>query len=209
MLILVAHSKGGVGKSTIAVNLAAMLALARKDVLLLDADKQGSAAAWCALREDRELEPRISCLQRFGRLHKELPDLEERYTNVVVDAGGRDSEEIRSALLVTDVVVIPLLPSQFDLWSADEMAEMVDKGKIYNEPMRAIAVINRAPTHPFVREAEEARAYLSDLAIGLADTIIRDRRAFRRSIAEGRAVAELPDHKAIREIQSLYQEVIP
>ena len=87
------------------------------------------------------------------------------------------------------------------------MAEMIDKGRIYNEPLRAIAVINRAPTHPFVKEVEEARAYLSDLAIGLAETIIRDRRAFRRTIAEGWVVAELSDHKATREIQSLYQGV--
>ncbi|HGU9300246.1 TPA: AAA family ATPase, partial [Escherichia coli] len=89
MIILVASQKGGCGKSTTSVNICAELARANKDVVLLDADKQGTSARWASDRNAAEVSPVIHCVQKFGNIRETLLDLDKRYEFVVVDTAGR------------------------------------------------------------------------------------------------------------------------
>lgn len=211
IIVLVGHSKGGVGKSTLATNLAVLAALQGADVLLVDADVgQASSAGWAALRDSEGLAPRIPSVQKSGNLIADVRDLAGRYDHVVVDAGGRDSTEIRSALMVADRLVMPLLPSQFDLWASDEMGRTLEEANAMREnTITALAVINRSPTHPLVKEASEARAYLSDLGVKLLPRALSDRRAYRRAVTEGKGVVEVKprDASACNEVHALYDEV--
>jgi len=96
MIILIGGEKGGTGKTTIATNLAAMRALAGRDVLLIDTDPQGSANYWAQSRDELEITPRVSCVQKFGKgLPAEVKDLAKRYQDIIIDAGGRDSVELQ------------------------------------------------------------------------------------------------------------------
>ena len=98
-VVLFGGEKGGTGKTTLATNMAAMLAQTGKDVLLLDTDRQGTSSFWATVREDSEIEPRIACVQKFGKgLASQVLDLADRYDEIVIDAGGRDSMELRYAL---------------------------------------------------------------------------------------------------------------
>lgn len=97
MLVLVANEKGGVGKTTIAVNLAAMCVLAGKETLLVDTDKQESASAWAGVRHENEVEPTVTCVAKTGKVGYDLAKLKEKFDVVIVDAGGRDSIEMRQA----------------------------------------------------------------------------------------------------------------
>lgn len=210
MIVMIGSEKGGTGKTTLATNLAAMRAGEGGDVLLLDTDVQGSATYWCRVRDDAGIQPSIFCTQIFGRLDGEATKLARKFDDIVIDSGGRDSEELRSALLVADRVVVPMAPSQFDLWSLASMAAMVRKAATLNPGMRARIVINRASTNPSVTETEEAREALSELdGLSLSDTLIRDRIAFRRATREGLGVVEMraKDAKAAAEITDLYREV--
>ena len=100
MIILIGGEKGGTGKTTIATNLAAMRALAGRDVLLIDTDPQGSANYWVQSRDEEKITPRVACIQKFGKgLPAEVKDLAHRYQDIIIDAGGRDSVELRSALV--------------------------------------------------------------------------------------------------------------
>ena len=211
MIILIGAEKGGTGKTTLATNLAAQRARAGRDVLLVDADPQGSASYWAQVREETKVLPPVPCVQKFGKgLQATLQDLTRRYQDLVVDAGGRDSVELRVGLVVAQKAYIPMQPSQFDIWSLDHMDELVATAQGFNPALHAFVLLARASPHPLVSEVAEARAFLSDYPhLSAARTVIYDRIAYRRSGREGRAVSELspPDGKAVAELASLYKEI--
>ena len=118
MIVLIGGEKGGPGKTTLATNLAAMRNTITKDVLLIDTDKQQTASFWCATREENDKLRRVSSIQKYSKsLRYEIVSLAAKYQDVIIDAGGRDSIEVRCSLLVADKVIFPLRISQFDLWT--------------------------------------------------------------------------------------------
>ncbi len=211
MIILVGGEKGGTGKTTLATNLSALRALAGRDVLLLDTDLQGSASYWSQTRDEAKITPRVACVQKFEKgLQVEIQDLAKRYDDIIIDAGGRDSVELRVSLVVAECAYIPIQASQFDVWTLDRMDALVTQAIGFNPNLKSFVVISRASTNPVVSETQEAQGILADFEhLSLADTIIRDRIAFRKAAREGLCVSELKpvDPKASVEVSSLYREV--
>jgi chromosome partitioning protein len=210
-IILIGGEKGGTGKTTVAVNMAVARARDGHDVLVVDTDPQGSASYWAAVREDKRIEPRIASIQKFGKtLASELKDLRKRYEDIIVDAGGRDSIELRSGLVVADRGYVPIQASQFDVWTLDQMDSLVSQAQSLNPELRVYVVINRASPNPVVEESKEARQLLDEFEnLELLAPMIRDRIAYRKAARDGMAVSELPrrDPKACAEIDLLYQEI--
>lgn len=213
MIILIGGEKGGTGKTTLATNLAAKRALAGRDVLLIDTDQQGSANYWAQSRDESEAKPRrVACVQKFGKgLQAEVQDLATRYQDILIDAGGRDSVELRAGLVVADRAYIPIQPSQFDIWTLDRMDELVGSAQGFNPDLRAWVVISRVSTNPSVHEFQEAKEILADFNhLTLSEAVIRDRIAFRKAAREGLCVDELKpknrDRKASEEVEALYKE---
>jgi chromosome partitioning protein len=211
MIILIGGEKGGTGKTTIATNLAAMRALAGRDVLLIDTDPQGSANYWAQSRDEENITPRVACVQKFGKgLPAEVKDLAHRYQDIIIDAGGRDSVELRSALVVVEKAYIPIQPSQFDIWTLNQMDELVETAKAFNPGVQARVIISRSSTNPSVHESDDTGKLLDDFTnLDLADVTIRDRIAYRKAAKDGLAVTELKpkDSKAVEEMEALYREV--
>lgn len=211
MIILIGGEKGGTGKTTIATNLAAMRALSGRDVLLIDTDPQGSANYWAETRDEEKITPRVACVQKFGKgLPKEVQDLAHRYQDIIIDAGGRDSVELRSALVVTERLFIPIQPSQFDIWTLNQMEELVETAKAFNPDLIAKVIISRSSTNPSVHESDDTGKLLDDFDnLDLSNTTIRDRIAYRKAAKDGLAIIELKPkaQKAVKEMDALYKEV--
>ena len=210
-IILVGGEKGGTGKTTIATNLATLRAIAGRDVLLVDTDPQGSASGWSLTRNEAGITPRVASIQKFGKgLAHELDDLATRYQDIIVDAGGRDSVELRAAMTRAELLVSPLQASQFDLWTLKNLDELVQQAEGLNPRLKTLLVISRGPTHHQVTDAQDAAELVSDYAnFNLAKTIIRDRTIYRRAAGLGQGVIEFAEQndKATSEIQELYNEV--
>ena len=211
MIVLVGGEKGGTGKTTIATNLAAMRSAQGRDVLLVDTDPQGSASFWSTVRGESGITPRIACIQKFGKgLASEIKDLAGRYSDIIIDSGGRESAELRASLVVCDIAVLPLQASQFDLWTAEALAELVETARGFNSGLKALALVSRAPNSHASSDAREAANLIAEYpALSLASSIIRDRVAFRRAAGAGQGVGEysgLAD-KAAKEMQKLFAEV--
>ncbi len=211
MIVLFCGQKGGTGKSTLATAMAAMRKNAGSDVLLVDCDPQGTTSEWAALRDEVASDKHIPCVSMKGAtVHKDLADLAARYDDLVVDAGGRDSAEMRSAMLVADVIVTPIRPAQPDAWTLATMDELIAKAHTLNPEMRNMVVINLANPNPRVSEGDEATEFAAHFEnLTLAAAVLRDRVAHRRAFSEGLCAAEVArkDAKAAAELTALYTEV--
>lgn len=207
MIVLVAAEKGGVGKSTIASNLAVHLAQQGIDVVVVDTDAQATCAKFVDRRNDAGILPAVPCVQKMGDLATTLRDLAKRYQVIVVDAGGRDSREMRTAMAVANLLLVPTKASQADLETLPKVNELVSLARGLNPDLKAVAVLSMAPSNPVIREVEEARQLLAEFdQLELADTVIRDRKVYRDALLAGRGVVELGNSQARAEIQLLAQE---
>ena len=208
MIVLIGSQKGGCGKSTIAINIASYLANQDKDVVLVDADRQQSSANWVKDRDETDL-PKVHCVQRYDDVKSTLKDLATRYEYVVVDVAGHDSKELRTAMLVADLLVVPFRPSQFDLDTLPHLTEVIDQAQSFNEKLKAYGLLTLAPTNPSVSEVQQAGEYLADFPIFTAlHSVVHDRKVYRDSISEGKGVIEATNPKAKEEFTAFMSELL-
>jgi len=212
MIVIMGGEKGGTGKTTLATNLAAMRVLRGRDVLLVDTDKQESSNYWAITRAQGEAaSSRVVCAQKLGGSVLRLgTDPYKTYEDIIVDAGGRNSIELRATMTIADALFIPVQPSQFDLWTLARMNELVREARVVNPKLRAVVLINRASTNPGVSETADTVKILRDYPnLAFTGIIIRDRIAYRKAASLGLSVIELEpsDSKAIEEMHAFYREV--
>lgn len=211
-IVVLTGEKGGTGKSILATNLAAMRAAAGRDVLLIDTDTQGSASGWQAMRTSHQTLARVHCVQKFGKtLSDEVRDLSNRYQDIIIDSGGRDSIEMRASLLVANVAVLPFQPAQFDLWTVAKVHALLEQVAAFNTGIRALAVVNQAETNHSMTDYLDAKELIAEYqGIELLEYPIRKRVAFKRAAALGMSVVEYdkdPNSKAVKELTQLYHAV--
>jgi chromosome partitioning protein len=211
MITVIASEKGGTGKTTLSTNLAVLRAQDGGDVLLVDADSQRSAMDFVAVREQGKRLPSLSCVNLPGQtLDGELRKMAQKYRDILVDAGGRDTPGLRKALLAADVLVVPFLPSQLDVWGLERMNDIIGEALLVRGPLRAFSVLNRVDGNPKVALKAEAMEIARELAhLPFGGLSLGDRVIFRKGIAEGLAVTESAkkDGKAIEEMTKIYRKV--
>lgn len=125
MIIVIGSNKGGVGKTTLATNLAVAFAIRMDKAVLVDADPQGSGLYWGSARQQKQHTPLVHVVQRRGNLVDALKVLSRQNQVVIVDVPGRNSPELISAMSVADVVISPHACSQLDLETLQELEDQV------------------------------------------------------------------------------------
>jgi len=208
MIISVLNQKGGVGKTTLSIHIASTLALGGKSVLLIDADVQRSAMDWAA---SREIEPIFNVVGiSTNHIHKEVRLLEAKYDFIVIDGPPRVYDVAKSAIAASDIVLIPLQPSPYDVWSAKEVVDLIGEVKetlsMY-KTLKAAFVINRKIQNTVIgRDVEEA---LQPYNIPVLKTHLYQRVIYAETAARGTsAIEEDPDSLAGKEIKELVEELI-
>jgi chromosome partitioning protein len=209
MILTVGNIKGGVGKTTLAVNLAIVRANSGRDVLLIDGDEQRTALTFTELRTELRGQPGYTAVSLQGAaLRTQVRQLASKYDDIVIDVGGRDTGSLRAALTITETILIPVQPRSFDIWAVDQMADLVTEAREINEDLRALLVLNAADAQG--RDNEDAADALKEVkGLELLRVTIGRRKAFPNAAASGCAVTEhaFKDTKAIDELSSLVDAV--
>ncbi|MBK1632856.1 chromosome partitioning protein [Thiohalocapsa halophila] len=206
MITVVGSLKGGSGKSTLTFNLGVWLAMADVDIQLLDADPQATLTDVTEVRTEEGFEPRLVVRDRGALTPEGLAEHEE----TIIDIGTADMDSVRAALGLCDRVVVPVPPSQADIWSTQRFARLV-RSVERSKPPEIIGFINRGDTHHAVRETNEAAAALVSLPdVRYIKPRLSQRTVFRRSFSEGLAVFELdPRGKGAKEFYALAAALFP
>lgn len=202
-IIAFVNQKGGTGKSTLACNIAVEAGMNNKKVLLIDADTQGSGMAFRSLREKDDIK---AIAITTPTLHKDIKSFKD-FDFIIIDAGGRDSAVFRSAIMSCDLIIIPVLPSQFDIWGATDTIEILKEARAYKE-IKAYFLLNQVISRTLVsKEAIKALEEFKD-DVGILKSVLCLRVDYKNSVAEGKGVNEYKkDSKAGKEIHSLYKEI--
>jgi chromosome partitioning protein len=202
MLTLFANFKGGTGKSTIVFNMAMWRIAQGNDVTVCDLDPQRTITDVAAIRDEDAVAPPLKVV------HK-LPTRARAKGDWLIDVGTSDMDALRAGVRIADRIVIPVTPSQADIWATQHFL-----GIVQGERKRAglppiMAFVNRADPHPRSRENAETMQALNalDMITPLKAKLVQ-RLAFRRSFSEGLAVFELePSSKAADELYRLARAI--
>lgn len=209
-IITVGATKGGVGKTTLALNIAIARALAGRDVWLVDADRQATASTALAIRGAADRLPAIATAHYAdgGLLRAQVLHQRSKFEDIIIDAGGRDSTALRAALVLSDLVVVPFQPRSIDVWAVADIAALIEEARAMRDGLQAYAVLNMADTAG--SDNEDAAAALADYpALQYLDTPIRRRKSIANAAGNGMSVLELTprDEKAIAEMSALMQSL--
>ena len=148
MIILVGGEKGGSGKSCLAQNLAVYLQQQNRDILLLDADPQGTTTDWVKERDENDALQNIPSVQASGNIRQVLTDISKRYQDIIIDAGGQDSEALRSAMTLATHMLLPFRPKRRDLKTLNHIEQLIKLATAVNPTLVTRAVITQCPTLP-------------------------------------------------------------
>ena len=192
------------GKTTLAIHVSHALSLRGGPVLLVDADPQGSARDWAATRTEKPPFTVIG-LDR-PTIHRDLPEMTGSYEHVVIDGPPRVTDLARSAIIAANLVLIPVQPSPYDIWAAQEVVNLVKEASVFKEKLKSAFVINRKIVNTAIgRDAVEA---LSGYELPVLNSQVCSRIAFAESAATGQTVLETePKGQAAQEITGLVDEL--
>ena len=209
-IIAVANQKGGSGKTTVSMQLAGTIARRGNKVLVVDADPQGTATRWAASAEDEHPFPAsvVGLSAASAKVHREVKKFIDDYNYIIIDCPpAADSPVPQSALLIADLVLVPLIPSPLDMWAAVGIRQVIANVSDLNEGLKSRLVLNQC--QPNTTLTQETLEVLPEFGIELAKAQLRHRQVYRQSAVFGQTVHDFGGKAsaAIEEMESLTSEV--
>lgn len=203
MIVGFVNQKGGVGKTTTAINIAASLIRRNKKVLYIDADPQGSAMQWHAVENNNAFE-----ILHYPEpiLKEEIQELKKTYDHIVIDAPPAIGDITESILAITNLTIVPVSPSSLDIWSCKATLEMIEEIQPERPEMEVRLLINRKIQG--TRVGREARESVEEFNAEVLDSELCQRVAFIDAMSSGVSVMQYaPNSKAAYEIEKLCDEI--
>lgn len=213
MIITIYATKSST-KTSIAVSTAIYLSNKKKDVLLADLDTQASASAWLEFRADDEKLNQITCIQKYGKtVAKDLKAFNKHYEIVVADCGGKNDTSGRSALLVSDIVIVPVFPSSLSLLTLETSLNACIEAKLLNEKLKIIVILTGCNANHLVKDTKESRTLISQMLFEYEDVIfaknfITTRKIWMDIVSQGKGITESGHTQAAGQFQLLMEEII-
>lgn len=205
-VIAILNTKGGVGKSTLATNLARAFQLDGSEVLVVDSDPQGTARDWRETQgEDVDL-PGVFGVDR-PTLEKDIPKVTNTFDYIVIDGAAKVTKMSVSAIKASDIVLIPVQPSAADLWAVEELAEMVTTRQTLTDgqPKAAFVVSNQKKR---TRLAADVDAALAEYELPVLEARTSHLVAYPEAMAAGVTVLDYePGGNAADEIRAIHREL--
>ncbi len=210
MIITIANTKGGTGKSTIAFSITTHLAKKFENVLLIDTDVQLSTANAYSARMERRKKQDFTCINiQTPNIHRESDKFNNLFDITIIDTGGRDSKTFRSACSAADIIIIPMKPTQLDLEASEETLQLLNEIRKIKE-IEIFMLLNQAIIGSSLStEILQIMVQLEEeYNVKTFETIIHNRVDFARSIEFGLSATEYnPKSKAAMELNNLFDEI--
>jgi chromosome partitioning protein len=209
-MIITLYSTKSSTKTSVAISMAVYLANKNKSVVFADLDvMQGSASAWLDYRQDNENLLHIPNFQKTGKyIARDLLELAKNYSYVISDCAGHADASGRSALTVSDLAVVPVLPSSLSLITLETTLNSCVDALAINPKLNVIIVMTGCHSNPQVKDTKEAREMILDLIknepnFKLADNNIVARKVWIDIVAEGKGITESNNAQAANEFDNL------
>ncbi len=215
MITVIGSLKGGSGKSTTSFNLAIWLLSQKFTTAIFDLDPQATLTDASDFRSEDGYEPTLETITSDqiddADIYSALLKAGKHYDEVLVDIGNSDMDAVLDAYRAADRIIIPVLPSQSDIWSLQRFIKYIKSLKKTKRSLELVTFVNRADTHYAVVETAETVEVLKSISdITCIDQTLGQRTDFRRAFSEGLAVYELePRSKAAAEFLFLARALYP
>ncbi len=199
------HGKGGVGKSTIAVNLARALQLRGLEPVIVDCDAQSTAQSWRTSRGDDEKLPPVFSVEQSSALETDVQRLSDSFDIAIIDGGARLNEIHSEIVETSDLVLIPVQPSPADIWPTEVIINLVKKRQeATGHPQAAFVIFRRKAG---TKLGDHIQKVLGRFELPVWDGTC-DRVSYAEAMGKGFSVVEMGDRKAAEEIQSITDNVL-
>lgn len=208
MIICFSNQKGGVGKTTLSLCTAYEFSKIGHNVLVIDADPQASIMDWSDIREE-PLPKNISIAAMAKKtIHRDLESLSKGYSCVIIDTPPRVTDITRSAIMASDIVMVPCTPSPYDVWATEETIDLIREAKIYHKSLVSLFMLNRKLANTVIgKEVKEAINSLGD-DINLLASEVTQRVIFAEAASGGKVAQEIDQEgKATSELKNFVLEL--
>lgn len=203
-VISVLNLKGGSGKTTVSTNLSVAFAEKGKKVMLIDTDKQGSSLQWMGQRPDDKIKVNIISITDPGALRKQISDFRKMFDLIVIDGAPHVDVMASATIALSDLIILPVLPSPYDIWATEIMVERIKNAQEVNPAIKAFFLINRFSERTIL--SQETSEALDKLELKTLKNRIGNRVSYADSALQGMSVLEWTNDKAADEIRQLQEE---
>ncbi len=204
MIISILNQKGGVGKTTLSINLHRELILSGRETILVDTDPQGTARDYNAMGNGEFFN--VIGLDRAS-LHKDIKTVQKKYDWIILDGAPRLEEMAVAAIKCSDIVLIPVQPSPLDIWGTSDLVELIKaRRELTNGSPKTAFIISRRLVNTTI--GKQASEVLEGFDLPVFKSCTCNRVIYAKCAEKGESVIDASPHgEAANEIRRIIQEL--